>query len=409
MSKKIKYILLLHLVLSLTARAQLPPSLPEYELVYYDEFDTLYPTTIINDSLWDRTPEWNQGTNVTGSMSWCVSGADTLWDKAYMIRDKTDSSTIKVSNGTCKLLTDSTDYMGEVWSWPNGVFTIDTIPFKYRTGTLYSRKTFRYGYYEIKFKLPPAPATPFSHQGFGPNFWLFAADTTQNNWWSEIDFFEIDAKHQTLGENLYTCNVHYSDKDSSWHPTQGVLLGNITSNVWHKASGWWTPEFIKIYYDDSLINTIQNNPLIPVDSLVEMRMIIDINSPAANFCTNFDTSFTQFPYTYEIDYVRVYQIKQECDTDKVYCNVSAGTFESGLYKSLTIGGTGCNASFSSSANITGLGNDFVLLDEGFSFDNSSQGYFDVLRCDPKQHLGLRINQNPPEPPPSSWLRKFRMK
>ena len=176
----------------------------------------------------------------------------------------------------------------------------------------------------------------------------------------------------------------------------------------HKASAWWTPEFVKIYFNDSLINTVQYNPLIPVDSLVEMNMIIDMNAPATNFCTNFDSIFTQLPYNYEIDYVRVYQIKQECDSDMVYCNVTKTNFESGLYISLTIGGTGCTATFSSGANISGLGNDFVLLNDGFSFDNTSQGYFDVLRCDQKQYVGLQINPTPPQPSPSSWLRKFKM-
>jgi hypothetical protein len=92
----------------------------------------------------------------------------------------------------------------------------------------------------------------------------------------------------------------------------------------------------------------------------------------------------------------------------VFCNVTKTDFESGLYKSLTIGGTGCTAAFSSGANISGLGNDFVLLNEGFSFDNTSQGYFDVLRCDQKQYIGLQINPTPPPPSPSSWLRKFKI-
>lgn len=391
-----------------TLLSQLPPTFPEYELVFYDEFDTFYPNTVINDSLWARTPDWNQSSNLTGNLGYCTPEPNDsiFWDIGYIIREKSDTTTVNVSNGICKLSVNQDNYLGEVWNWPNNIFTVDTLQFKYTRGMLISKHKFRYGYYEVRFRLPPAPASPYNYQGVGPNFWLYGQDTTQNNWWSEIDAFEINADGP-LGNNFSTCNVHYANSNAIDHPYQSAELGNITSSEWHKSAIWWTPEFIKIYFNDSLVNLVINNPLIPVDSLVEMPIFLDINAPTTNYCTNFDTVYTQLPYVYEIDYIRVYQLKQDCQTDKYYCNLTGTTFESGLYKSLTIGGVSCNIPFTGNTNVSGLGNDFVLLDEGYYFDNTSQGYFDVLQCDPKQTISLRTSVT--EAPPISWLRKFSLK
>ncbi|MBL0095233.1 MAG: hypothetical protein IPP46_01160 [Bacteroidetes bacterium] len=41
------------------SEAQLPPQLPEYELKFYDEFDSVF-TTMVDTSKWSRIPDWNQ-------------------------------------------------------------------------------------------------------------------------------------------------------------------------------------------------------------------------------------------------------------------------------------------------------------------------------------------------------------
>ncbi len=51
--------LLLFLFLNNDSRAQLPTLLPEYSLIFHDEFDSTY-TTVVDTSKWERTPEWNQ-------------------------------------------------------------------------------------------------------------------------------------------------------------------------------------------------------------------------------------------------------------------------------------------------------------------------------------------------------------
>jgi hypothetical protein len=335
-------ILLAAILLSLQTHAQLPPENPNYKIVFQDEFDQTFPTGPIDPKKWARTPPWNQRNNVTDNVSWCFPG-DTnsrYWDRAYTMRDPKDTTTIKVSNGTCKLITNKANYQGEVSNWPpcdpnnpgyaingkkcrdeckprgpdnaNKCWTTDVLPFKYTTGFLFSKDKFYRGYFEIRFKLPPAPESPYTHQGFGPNFWLYG-NTAPVNWRSEIDVFEIFAFNPPLGDtNKFTSTVHYSDKNVSRKPkAHSDALGNRLKNdtAWHKAAAWWTDKFVKIYFDDSLYFTVQGIQEIPVEKLVEMNIIVDINSPTDVRCNNFDPVYTKFPYVYEVDYVRVYQEK----------------------------------------------------------------------------------------------------
>ena len=322
--------------------AQLPPSNPSYHLVFNDEFDKTYPPEQVDPKKWSRSFPWSLSSNKTENVAWCYPGDTTprYWDRAYAVKDLKDTTTIKVSNGTLKIMTNKADYQGQVSNWPecdpnkpgyalNGkkcndscrvrghqkgarCLTIDTLPFKYTTGMLFSKQKFFRGYFEIRFKLPPAPEPPYSHQGFGPNFWLWGSNPPVN-WTSEIDIFEIFAFNPLKGDtNYYTSSVHYSDQDIAMKPS--IFIENIGNKLknnseWHTAAAWWTDKFVKYYLDDSLFYTVQDIKRISVEKLVQMNMIIDVNAPKNGRCNNFDTIYTQFPYVYEIDYVRVYQEK----------------------------------------------------------------------------------------------------
>jgi len=328
--------------LSPSSRAQLPPSSPAYQLVFNDEFEKTFPPYPVDSKKWDRNFPWNQSSNLSDNVSWCFPGDTTsrYWDRAYTIKDLKDTSTVKVSNGTCKIFTNKVNYQGQVSNWPPcdpnrpgygidgnkcrdscGVkghgsipscWTTAILPFKYTTGMLFSRQKFFRGYFEIRFRLPATPETPYSHEGFDPNFWLWG-NKPPENWSSEIDVFEIIAfnPHQQ-DSNKYTSTVHYSDKETGRKPNAHTeILGNKLKNdtAWHTAAAWWTGEFVKFYLDDSLFYTVQDNKDILVEKLVAMNIIIGIAGPTSGRCNNFDPVHTQFPYVYEVDYVRVYQEK----------------------------------------------------------------------------------------------------
>jgi beta-glucanase (GH16 family) len=185
----------------------------------------------------------------------------------------------------------------------------EILPFKYTTGMLFSTENFHRGYFEIRFRLPESPDPPNTHEGFGPNFWLWGNNPPEV-YTSEIDVFEIFVLNGAKADtNKYTSTVHFSDMNVKKRPQAHTqAIGNRLKNdtAWHTAAAWWTEEFVKFYLDDSLYFTVQNIPEIKVDKLVDMHLIIDINSPNWGQCNNF-TDATLFPYVYEIDYVRVYQ------------------------------------------------------------------------------------------------------
>jgi beta-glucanase (GH16 family) len=176
---------------------------------------------------------------------------------------------------------------------------------------LFSREKFYRGYFEMRFRLPPAPEAPYTHKGLGPNFWLFGTKPPVN-WYGEIDIFEITALDNKRGDtNMLMSTVYYSDRQVKNYPNAHTeIIGNKLKNdtSWHTAAAWWTDQFIKFYLDDSLYYTVQGIKKIPVDRLEPMNIIIDINAPLWGRCNDFD-EHTQFPYEYEIDYVRVYQEK----------------------------------------------------------------------------------------------------
>jgi len=422
---------LLSIFSSLLSFAQFPPTDASYKLVFQDEFDSVFQTSpkliIADTSKWDRVFPWNQCCN-----QFFNTTDSTWWDLAYIMHADSDSSTVRINNGTLKLLTSNLTVFGDVSNWPpcdstndstltglpclddcriRGIDTIptcsrkDTLFFRYRTGMLWSKQQFRYGYFETRFKLPAGDSTT---KGMGPCFWLWSGDHIIGNLTSEIDVFEINAFKSGPGHsNWYTCNVHYADTAHPADSSQTFSFGNMpSSNVWYKAAAWWTPTYIRFYLDDKLIHDFPcaEKGVYP-DKMAAINIIVETNSPATNFKTNFDTLLNQFPYTFEIDYVRVYQLNVKCDTDSVYCNSNAGTFESGLYKSLTIGGSGCVDTFTAGAKITGLGTDYVLLDEGLMLDGTSEAYFDVIECFPNQYIGRQSIPNPPDPPSYYFLKK----
>jgi hypothetical protein len=162
--------------------------------------------------------------------------------------DVTIKCQTEVSPGNCT---------GENWLTQNVDFTV---------GTLISKNVIKYGYFELKFRMP-APAIDATFRPFGPNFWLYkqSSSTVNNSCYSEIDFFEI-----TDGQTrAYTTNTHFTyagdpdcglningnlHDDNNANPLQGQFgPTNITGDEWHTAGGHWTPNRLDFYLDGELM------------------------------------------------------------------------------------------------------------------------------------------------------------
>lgn len=327
--------LLLFLAPPLSVFTQFPPSDANYEEILVDDFTG----TTLNDGIWDKKAPWNQCCNTT-DFSNCEEG--TQVEVAY--RRWQDDNNVKVSDGTLKLITNKEFYIGEVWSWPEPDYELvkDFLPFNYTTGMLYSRSQFRYGYFEIKFKLPPPPPDPKTYKGLGPNFWMYENEPFINKW-SEIDVFEINSEN-----NLFTTNAHYQETDSSNHYSETKEHGNLDVEVWYIASVNWTPSNIEFYLDGVRIREYPNSP----DKLIPMPIIVDINSPATNFCNELDPINTHFPYVYEVDWIKAYGLKMDCSTFLIACDVDFSLMNYSVKRKIHIGGSGCSNIIENGEKIT---------------------------------------------------------
>jgi len=415
---------------------QAPSNDPAYFIAFEEEFND--PNGLEFDE-WSQIPPWNQGSNVVQLCSGgqYVPKAYKKWKEGTEF----DTTNCKIRNGSVELYTRKEHLSGKVWSWPecdtstgitiNGIpcsspcnydtilgksycLEEDSIPFEFSTSMLYSKKLFRYGYFEIKFKLPEPPTPPKRHLGFGPNFWLYNADKNGNNGWknyaSEIDIFEINSYDSLNNQsNLYTSNVHYQNcpVDSLCHKQSMAEYGHISSNVWHTAGVNWTPSKLEFYFDNTLIRELIGESLdIPFDSLISMPIWIDVNAPASNFCVAFDTinsNGTSFPYVYTINCVKVWHMEHSCSTVKNYCNFSPLLYDSKLYKSVTIGGQGCNASISNQNFVSIYATDFIELNEGVSVDANSTVVLDIQNC-VDYTIDADLYQSP-VPPPDSFFER----
>jgi len=147
---------------------------------------------------------------------------------------------------------------------------------------------------------------------------MFSANDSCSH--SELDIFEFAGEDSNDGTvNKHTSNVHYRKMNSKkcfGCASEDTILYNDPINygpcdfsAFHTFGVDWQPDKIIFYKDEKIIHISYNHP----EMLLRMPIIIDINHPSSNFCSFIDRDLTKFPYIYEIDYVRVYQLKNGYD------------------------------------------------------------------------------------------------
>lgn len=279
------------------------------------------------------------------------------------------------------------------------------VPFKFSGAMMLGKYKYKYGYFEMRFRLPNINnGSPYN--AYGPNFWMWASDN--HAVYSEIDIFEMNGTTWQMDMNFhyrkqYTPTMNWQDT-AFWHgigssitvtsPYPNKFSGPYNGGTWHTVGCEWTPDYIDTYYDSNDTTRRFSVTKLPINQLTAMPLIIDNYMPAAQYCIPFNNSFTQAPFTYDIDYVKVYQVKQvvNCTTTPGnFLNTSSSTYQSILYRDLTIGGVGGSAIFSNGSHHL-AGQDFVLLQEGFEASGASTTVIvSTKRCQPDQTITYNIN------------------
>ena len=206
---------------------------------------------------------------------------------------------------------------------------------------------FKYGYFEIRCKLP-------KHRGAFPAFWLHGASTNASDpYYEEIDVFEYTWSigdpngYHWLFENpnptfagdphVITTGIYQNllgdtiihDTDTYARNYPRLPYGGPDISGWHTYSCEWMPDHVYWYLDGRLVNSYFDVAHIPHHPMA-LKTNYAINKYALK-----DYSPTGQPEwkdgdTMTIDYIKVYQLECDCDTEEVI--ISQNELSQFIYK-----------------------------------------------------------------------------
>jgi hypothetical protein len=164
----------------------------------------------------------------------------------------------------------------------------------YTAGMLSSKRKFKYGYFELRFKAN-------EEKGIWPAFWLFGGEPNE-----EIDFFELKGER----ENQIHLDVHcpkgcedfrggFLNLKKNW----GAWLKTNESlaSGWNVISGEWQPNYVKFYLNGQPIGYFEGD--------FKTYQYLFINTSVAKDNEAFNPGpdeKTKWPNSFDVDYVRVW-------------------------------------------------------------------------------------------------------
>ena len=273
------------------AESYLPPE-KEWKLVWNDEFDG----NSLDESKWNfRRQFWGYDAPNFTDEGVDVSGG-TL--KINLVRDGDDFRSAQLQTGS--LTFDIPRAPGQKGFWPFG----KNQPAKF---------LHRYGYYEIRCKLP-------KHSGWHAAFWLqspsIGAHPDPKQCGVECDIMENYRQHP---ENEIICGCGWGGygTDSKWFGHYSFDYEE-TSDGWHYYGVDWTPEGYIFYADGMEVG----RQMAPECAVSDVDQFILVTTECHGYLRRFKNSdgagrpelagepvkelFEAFPDVFEVDFVRVF-------------------------------------------------------------------------------------------------------
>lgn len=250
-----------------------PASGEETNLIWSDEFDG------------DRL-DYDKWTPETGAHGW---GNNEL-------QNYTAINNTEVSNGTLKIIAKKVG---------DGQDAGD-----YTSARLNSNESFTYGRMEIRAKIPTLRGN-----GIWPAIWMLGENISQVGWpaCGEIDIME----YVSYQPNQFYSTIH-STANNHTNGTQvgsGAITLHDIEEEFHNYGIIWTEDYIKFYLDEPSNAVFRFNK--PENPTPENWPFDKPHYFLLNMAVGGDWGGTQgvnddnFPSTFEIDYVRVYELDEE--------------------------------------------------------------------------------------------------
>jgi beta-glucanase (GH16 family) len=258
--------------------------------------------------------------------------------------------------------------------------------YPYTSGWIETQQNFsvEYGYIESKIKLPYG-------YGFWPAFWTYKRANYNATNATEIDIFEMlgSKPPNIIGTNLHmdycqTCSnqtpctcKHLYDKMCPWENSSILCYGrdlemkNYSYTDWHVYGLEWSPSKIIWYIDDKVVR-IMPNPGIVDQGRIILNLAIE---PWA-----MPNSSTPFPSNMQVDYLRVFELSNECNLPLNLCNYNFSNYNNKVKKEIIIGSSNCSNSINSNQNIHLRAKEGILINGEFDVPLGAELYLDVNPC-----------------------------
>lgn len=337
-----KTILLILLFPCLWTFGQTPANDPHWQLIWQDDFNS----TTLDNTKWTII-DWADGNNAT-----------------LYIKDN-----VTINNGNLVLtvrnnpVNCASNHPPTIWGARIPCIVNKIYP--YNSGWVETKQAYntQYGYIESRIKLPYG-------YGFWPAFWTFIGSGVSGSNAAEIDIFEMLGGGEFGSPDIITTNLHTEypdiiDKFQSHTPT------NFNYTDWHVYAVEWSPSKIIWYVDGSPARVFPNHGIIdPVRIILNLAIQPDYLPPTS-------PSFTDYMY---VDFVKVYNLKNDCNTNINVCNYNFNTHDNRVKKNITIGNGSCTNSLTSGSNVYLRASEGVLINGDFTVPVGAELYIDVNSC-----------------------------
>lgn len=372
--KKIVYLCAM-MLMSMNIMAQIDINDQNWSLVFGDDFSV--PGRSWIEGTWLSCPDGKWRATSSGSITHGVDEHQVYHHSNCHFDD---------TNQKMELVAEY-DYYGDIpnhnYTLPNGINNYPTGDLYYFSGTMDCTQKFRYGYFEIRCKLPV-------HQGAFPAFWLWNGHEGNGAFYEEIDIFEYSWWITTTTYNpstpgfgsprCFTCGFIFNDTanvlEGHDHAQTFPILPSTSPDLseWHTFSCEWLPDHIIWYCDDNVCNSY-----FEADTIPHRKLTLKVNYAIDNYYQHNGTPWPGGIMT--IDYVKVYQLNWDCSTDEVIAQQSdLDYFNYAVKKSITITSAIEPVNIESTNKVTFRATDSFEINGSFQVDSTGELTVIMQQC-----------------------------
>ena len=335
------YIFISFLLLTNNIFGQTPANDPHWQLLWEDNF------TYFDSNKWVKAENCDHG----GEPQIYTANNVDIWQGKLRIRlleQTVNCSTAPPTTWICGGCHSKTHYYTSGW-----INTKDNYNMLY--GYAEARIFFEYG------------------NGLWPAFWLWSSESR----YEEIDILECFPGKLEKGNNIYfgqrhdqnvfTSNLYYNSSPQI-HQKYIYPINNYSS--WHTYGIEWSPNKIIIYLDGKVINNIQNPSIDDPKSIIFNLALNNLDYDEIIL------PYTGIPAAMLVDYLRVYELNNDCSTPIWTCNYNFSTHENKVKSVISIGGSGCSNSISTGSNVILRAKNYVQINGDFTVPIGAELYID---------------------------------